>query len=376
MKKFLKFITEESKPKIETTGHLTHAGDLLYYGDPNHAIEHHEQMFERLHSNTQNANHEASLKVDGGMSIVQGREEDGTPFVSYKSGKKRFYTPADIKATGKKHYEKTLIPALLATTKMNIKPGAAFQSDALWDKHPGKKSYTPNTIKYATGSDSSFGIAPHSQYEIEDGNMIKVSNAPDHTQLKSDHVYAPKLSMADTKFNPMADEVATKVQQHLGTARAFLDDDIVREFASTLPDNKKFHNALQTYSNHIARTSGERSSDDFKEFVGKHVARRKVSAGLKERELADHMETIENNIGAIDSLFGAHNEMTTAKHHMIDHLADHHDQFDIAPHRGEEHEGIVATDTNSETTAKFVREGPGGFAEKNAARTAILRQKS
>ena len=64
MKKFLKFITEESKPKIQTTGHLTHAGDLLYYGDPNHAIEHHEQMFERLHSNTQNANHEASLKVD------------------------------------------------------------------------------------------------------------------------------------------------------------------------------------------------------------------------------------------------------------------------------------------------------------------------
>ena len=179
--------------------------------------------------------------------------------------------------------------------------------------------------------------------------------------------------MSGVKFNEMPQQIASKIQQHLGTASAMLDDDGVREFSSTLPDNKKFHTALQAYSNHVARTSGVRSSDDFREFVKGHVAKRKVSAGLRERELEDHTRTIEDNLQAIDSLFGAHNELTSAKHHMIDHLRDHHDRFDITPHDDHEHEGIVGTHGETGVMSKFVREGPGGFAEKNAARSAELR---
>jgi len=60
---------------------------------------------------------------------------------------------------------------------------------------------------------------------------------------------------------------------------------------------------------------------------------------------------------------------------MTGHLKDHHDLFDIRPHRDEEHEGIVATSNSTGTTAKFVPEGPDGFAAKNAARSAELRSK-
>jgi len=77
-----------------------------------------------------------------------------------------------------------------------------------------------------------------------------------------------------------------------------------------------------------------------------------------------------------DALFNAHNLLTQSKHAMMDHLAAHHHVFDIKPHRDEEHEGIVATSGDTGTMAKFVREGPGGFAEKNAARTAELRKSS
>ena len=59
MRRFINFLTEakETKPKVETTGHLAHAGDFLYYGDPDVAIHHHEKMFDRLHNNAEDPEH-------------------------------------------------------------------------------------------------------------------------------------------------------------------------------------------------------------------------------------------------------------------------------------------------------------------------------
>ena len=61
---------------------------------------------------------------------------------------------------------------------------------------------------------------------------------------------------------------------------------------------------------------------------------------------------------------------------MTGHLRDHHDLFDIRPDRDDEHEGIVANSGETGTTAKFVPEGPAGFAAKNAARSNELRKKT
>jgi hypothetical protein len=378
MKTFTKFLTEQTKkPKVETTGHLAHAGDFLYYGNPDHAIHHHEKMFDRLHNNTEDPDHPISLKVDGGMSFLMGKDESGKPFVSYKSAKQKFYSAKDILATGKPHYEKLLIPALYATRKMKSMPaGTAIQADHLFDDRPSKDNYTSNTIPYSSpGKSHSFGFAPHSQYDVRGSDLIKVSNEPDHSHFPKDHVYAPKLSFGGKKFTPMSDDRVQKIQQSIGTAKAILNDEGLKTFASTLPDDKKFHSALQGYSNHVARTSGVRSTDDLIQHVQKHVNRRKVSDRLKQKELESHTQKIEDNRQHFDALFSAHNNLTNAKHEMTGHLKDHHDLFDIRPHRDEEHEGIVATSNSTGTTAKFVPEGPDGFAAKNAARSAELRSK-
>lgn len=382
MRRFTTFLIEkkEEKPKVETTGHLAHAGDYLYYGDPDVAVHHHEKMFDRLHNNAEDPNHPVSLKVDGGMSFVMGKDEEGKPFVSYKSGKQRFYSAKDILATGKEHYERLLIPALYTVMKMKTMPaGTAIQADHLFDQRPNDDRFTSNTIPYATpGGQSSFGFAPHSQYEVRGNDLIKVSNDPDHSHFKSvsNHVFAPKLSMQGKTLNPMEDETAGQIQQNIGTAKAILDDQGLRNFASTLPQDKKFHAALQGYSNHVARTSGVRSTDDLINHVQTHVNKRKVSDKLKQKELESHLGFIDQNRQHFDALFNAHNLLTQSKHTMMDHLAAHHHVFDIKPHRDEEHEGIVATSGDTGTMAKFVREGPGGFAEKNAARTAELRKSS
>jgi hypothetical protein len=382
MRRFTNFLIEkkEEKPTVETTGHLAHAGDYLYYGDPELAVHHHEKMFNRLHSNEEDPNHPVSLKVDGGMSFVMGKDEDGKSFVSYKSGKQRFYSAKDILATGKEHYERLLIPALYTVMKMKTMPaGTAIQADHLFDQRPNDDRFTSNTIPYATpGGSSSFGFAPHSQYEVRGNDLIKVSNDPDHTHFSSvkNHVFSPKLSLQGKSFNPMGEEIAAQIQQNIGTARSILDDQGLRNFASTLPQEKKLHAALQGYSNNVARTSGVRSTDDFIEHINKHVARRKVSDRLKQKELESHLGNVEQNRQHFDALFNAHNLLTQAKHSMMDHVAAHHHAFDIKPHRDEEHEGLVATSNDTGTMAKFVREGPGGFAEKNAARTAELRKSS
>jgi hypothetical protein len=379
MKLFKNFLTEQKdKPKVETTGHLTHAGDFLYSGTPDHAIHHHEKMFDRLHNNTEDPNHPVSLKVDGGMSFLMGKNEEGKPFVSYKSAKQRFYSAKDIIATGKPHYEKLLIPALYSTMKMKSMPaGTAIQADHLYDEKPGSDNFTSNTIPYSTPSTSaSFGFAPHSQYDVRGNDLIKTSNEPDHSHFKSDRIFAPKLTFNGKKFNPMNDEVVTDIQTKMGTARAILNDQGLKNFASTLPDDKKFHAALQGYSNHVTRTSGVRSTDDLAKHVATHVARRKVSDGLKKKELDSHMQKIEDNREHFDALFGVHNILTDVKHHMTGHLKDNQDLFDIRPYKDGQHEGIVATSGETGTTAKFVPEGPDGFAAQNAARSNELRKKT
>ena len=78
------------------------------------------------------------------------------------------------------------------------------------------------------------------------------------------------------------------------------------------------------------------------------------------------MERINNNATQLDNLFTAHHHINHAKHHMLDSFRAHHDDYEIVPHAGHEHEGLVSH-MNDRVSAKFVREGPGGFAAKNAA---------
>lgn len=153
--------------KKATTGHLEHVGDYLYHGDPSVAISHMTAMHQRFKGKITKG-HQPSLKVDGGHSIVIGRDHDGTHFVRSKHGNDEaiFRSEEDIRKTGKEHYVRDLIPALRHIKKMNIKPGHAFQADLVHHGDDGAETAKPNTITYRKKKGARLTIAAHSQYKL------------------------------------------------------------------------------------------------------------------------------------------------------------------------------------------------------------------
>lgn len=157
------------KKKKATTGHLEHVADYIFHGDPSVALKHMDAMHNRFKGKTTKG-HEASLKIDGGMSVVAGRHHDGTHFVRTKHGSEdvTFTSEADIHKTGKEHYVKHLVPLLRHVSTMKIKPGHAFQADLVHHEAEGGSSETakPNTITYKVKKGKRLTIAAHSQYML------------------------------------------------------------------------------------------------------------------------------------------------------------------------------------------------------------------
>jgi hypothetical protein len=154
------------KKKVAHTGHLEHVADTLFHGDPHEAIRHMEAMHSRFRDKPVKG-HQASLKVDGGMSVIVGRDHDGKHFVRSKHGDSTmFKEPEQIHATGKPHYSRDLVPLLHHVRKMDIKPGTAFQADLVHHGGSDADVVQPNTIKYKVKKGKSLVLATHSQYEI------------------------------------------------------------------------------------------------------------------------------------------------------------------------------------------------------------------
>lgn len=157
------------KKKKPFTGHLEHVGDMIYHGNPSEALRHMTAMHQRF-KGKHTKGHEPSLKIDGGMSVVIGREHDGTHFVKSKHGNVEhvFKTPEDVHATGKEHYVKHLVPLLHHVKTMNIKPGHAFQADLVHHKADGENQTTakPNTITYKVKGGKKLTLAAHSEYAL------------------------------------------------------------------------------------------------------------------------------------------------------------------------------------------------------------------
>lgn len=155
------------KKKVAHTGHLEHVADTLFHGDPHEAIRHMEAMHSML-GNKRVKGHHASLKVDGGMSVIVGRDHDGKHFVRSKHGDSTvFKEPEQIHATGKEHYVRDLVPLLHHVRKMKgMKPGTAFQADLVHHGDASTDVVQPNTIRYKVKKGKSLVLATHSQYEL------------------------------------------------------------------------------------------------------------------------------------------------------------------------------------------------------------------
>jgi hypothetical protein len=366
-----------------TTGHLEHVGDLLYHGDPHSAIEHMEHTHNRFQGH-HNDNHKLSLKVDGGMSIVVGRNHKGQHFVSYKTGSEQFTSHEQIAATGKEHYVRELSPVLKHAKKMEgLKPGTAFQADIVHNSEEHSEVAQPNAIKYKVPKNKKLVLAAHSQYKVgKEGELTKTTSHPDVHSMTSKDTHAPDLAMGKNVHLKLDSKRHKKISHHLGQARKLLTPE-TSEFAKTLPQQGKFHEFLKQYSNHEARTTGKRSVKAMTKHIDTYMsksAQSKLKPDTQKKLRGSLNDFISNNKHHFDTLFKVHDHINQAKHHLLDELEQNHKHhFDIHTHGGEEHEGMVSSlgrPGKNEVQAKLVREGPGGFPEKNTANAAIRFGKS
>lgn len=374
-KLFEQLLFEAKKRVVETTGHVTHIGDFLYRGKPELAFKHLTSVHKRFRG-TETPNHLMSLKADGGMSVVGKKHKNGKIAVAYKTGGEEFTDPSEIAATGKEHFVRELTPFLHLVSKMDLKPGTAVQGDLLFTSaHRG--TVQPNTITYEAPHGAQIGFAPHSQYATDGLDLRKTSSHPDHSRLKAEGAFIPNLAITrETKLS-LTPERHKIITNSIASAKKALQQKGTMSFLRKLPRDEKFHRMLQEYSNHAARTSGERSVKGLIDFVGVHMGKasqKKLSEKTKKARIAQFTKTINDNAHHFEAVFTAHGHFNTAKHAILDQFREHDHQFELKTHRGEEHEGIMSIlgkPGPTETQAKLVREGPGGFPEKNTKNAAI-----
>lgn len=362
------------KKKKATTGHLEHVADYIYHGDPSVTMKHMTAMHQRFKGKTTKG-HQPSVKVDGGHSLVVGRDHDGTHFVRSKHGGEQaiFRSEEDIHKTGKEHYVRDLIPVLQHVKKMNIKPGHAFQADLIHHTETKGDTAKPNTITYKKKKGTTLAIAAHSQYKLSKknaGKMAKTTSHPDVRQLQAGGVHAPDLSInrrTKLSLHPNRDRQITK---HLAAAHKYLTPevhDFSRRLASGEGVHSQMHDMVRNYSNTAARTTGLRSVEGLKAHAKQWVDRTTKSEKGRAKKLAELHGQIDAHAHHLKSMFKAHHHVKQATHHMLDQFRGHEHQFDVPTHAGEEHEGLVSTigKGKNATQVKLVRQGPKGFPKKN-----------
>ena len=366
--------TKVAKPKKstdETTGHLPHVGELLYSSNPHSAIKHVAKVHDRFRGK-HSPDHKTSLKVDGGMSVVLGRHQDGRHFVSYKKGSQQFENHGEIAATGKEHYVREMSPLLDHAKRMNLKPGHAFQADIVHNTKEHSETTKPNATTYKVPKGKHLVLAAHSQYSVgHGGELKKTTSHPDVKQLEDGNIHAPDLSLGKHVDLSIGKERSKKIGEHLKAAKGHMTKETTK-FAKDLASGKgghhsKFKAFIDQYNSHAARTSGQRSVEGARKYVSDFMAKKSQSSSSEKSQKALHdslHKSLSDHEQHFHNLFNAHNHINAAKHHILDEFKGHAHKFDIHTRGGEEHEGIVST-IGEKHQAKLVREGPGGFPEKN-----------
>ena len=387
-KTYFQFISEAAKVHA-TTGHLDHVTHL--YSDPQATFHHFTNTVN--HFEGKKAAGTISQKADGGMSVKAAKLPDGTPVVGYKTGE-MFSDPKQIAATGKEHYVRSLTPILKHVQGMNMKPGTGFQFDLLHqsDAPTNKKTVSqPNTIRYAIPKGTHLSVAAHSQYSVDKhGEMKKTSNTPDVSQLQAPGVHAPELAMGKNLKLEMHPTRSKKISELVSGAKSQMTPELAK-FSKTLHTgaghHPKFSAFHEQYHSHSSRTSGSRSVAEMRAYVdnftnkkaqqpgggkpkkGESSAEHKMRLSAHKAELSGALHAnIDKHEEKFHKLFGIHNQLISAKHHILDQMREHEGQFELQTHAGEEHEGLVSSITTpgkKEHMAKFVREGPTGFPKKN-----------
>ena len=380
-KTYFQFIAEAAKIHV-TTGHLDHV--THFYANPSETFRHFTNVVNRFEGKKSAGT--ISQKADGGMSVKAGKLPNGTPVVGYKTGE-MFSTAEQIAETGKDHYVRSLTPILQSLQAMQMKPGTGFQFDLLHqsDAPTSKKTISqPNTIHYTIPKGTQLSVAAHSQYSVDkNGEMQKTSNTPDVSQLQAPGVHAPELAMGDNIKLGLSSERSKKIKTAVSEAKKSLTPKLAK-FARTLVTGEghhpKFSAFHEQYHSHSSRSSGVRSVEEMRKYVDIFTSKKAQQPAIRKGETKEQHASraathkaglskelhasISEHEGKFHTLFGIHNQLISAKHHVLDQMREHEHQFQLQTHNGEEHEGLVSS-LPEQGMAKFVREGPQGFPKKN-----------
>lgn len=399
MKRFVLFLDEQAKKtKKHLTGHLQHLADYLFYGEkktatkegldvnPDRAIEHLELMHHRFKKGRTKKGHQASLKIDGGMSVAAGMDHNGNHFVGYKgingsehpnAFKSEEHIHEYAKANNKPHFVREMIPLLRHVKQMKLKPGEAFQGDIVHNADTHQGHAQPNTIKYNMRRGINLSLAIHSQHKLDkDGKFVKQTNYADTERFSGPGRHMPNLAMDERVKLDLHKDRDAAIQHHIKQAKKALSPQ-TKQFAKSIlhgdTTHKKFFEFLQQYSNHEARTSGRRDVNRMRKHVDTYMgksAQKKLSSERQDSLRQGLHDAINKNEHHFNNLFAAHNHINDANDHLLDQLQQHHDQFDYEIHPDspyKSHEGIVSSKKEKarEVQAKITRQGKSGFSKAN-----------
>jgi len=340
MIRFLSFITEASSFNEELLGHLTHTKDLPHE-EPSlahHAVDLINEFHKKRMGKPSSVG--ASLKTDGGASVVVGHDEKGA-FVSDKHRNKRGVvarTPAEIDTHfGHQPEYAHQLKQVLKHAPNFVNKGHTVQGDLLHSSKEKNKeeAYTPNRITYhVPKSKASLGIAVHT--EMTNGVAHGVTNKAlkhDPNTFVPEHEYKPQPSTYKAK-----DRAA--VEHHLKKASELMSQHTSEHLTP------KHIEHFTTYLNRSTRTGSPASVKGYKKYLADEGARQaaklKTSAGQKKKmsEFASHIAHVDKHAASFQRSLDIRHHLGQATEHVLRGI-EHPDMKTTIDNKPSQGEGIV-----------------------------------
>lgn len=382
---------KDGKPKIETTGHMTHIADWSYtphgtdeHGnpkvDPLLGVKHAEALHD-WHEGVHNSDVDVSIKADGGMSGLLGHHpETGEIVGAYKSGKS-FYTRKQLETMeNAPAWRDDMVRLLKHAEGMKIKKGHFFQGDVLWTHRGTEKggltpqgTANPNTIHYKPTHHQS-AMAIHGHFIMDKKGNLTRQKGVDYSQLEHPDMHVPKLGLAPGSARLKSSEKAT-FQNAITKAKKAMTPE-VHAYAANLHKDKKFAKFMQEYSNEVVATTGKRTISSMMSYLTKPISTAKTSKGYMSKPTQAKMSEkgrtalqtyiqshILNNKKALTGLLRHQQHLSSIKQPSANALRRTQEGHTLVPSEGHEHEGVVLNVNG--VMSKITREGAGGFSQRN-----------
>lgn len=340
MIKFKAFIAEASSFNDELLGHLTHTKDLPHE-EP--ALAHHAvDLIHEFHKKRMGkpSSVGASLKTDGGSSVVVGHDEKGA-FVSDKHRQKRGVvarTPAEVDTHfGHQPAYAGQLKQVLKHAPNFVNKGHTVQGDLLHSETEKNKSevYTPNRITYnLPKSKASLGIAVHT--EVTKGVAHGVTSKAlkhDPNTFVPEHEYKPEPSTYKA-------EDRAAVEHHLKKA----SDLMSKHTSDHLTPSHITH--FTTYLNRSTRTGTPATVEGYKKHLvgegSKQAAKLKTQSGQQKKmsEYSGHAAHVDKHAESFQRSIDIRHHLGQATEHVLKGV-EHPDMETSIDNKPSQGEGVV-----------------------------------